>query len=222
MLIYGIKDKISGKIVYIGQTIRSLSARFNQHLRDATMGKLNYPLYRAIRKYGKDQFEAFVIEECVDLKTLSKREKELIIEFNTLTPGGYNLMLGQKGGRHSEASKEKIRKAALVNGLGKWKRTAEHLENNRKRSINYHLDPTNRVNFLISNGAKEFNVYKAIQIQKKSPGKSALYEKGEFLGTWLDTVKIAKTFNLNAKVITQVLRKEKRAHKGLIFEYKEI
>lgn len=219
MLIYGIKNKDSGKIVYVGQTTRSLSSRWNQHLRDSK--KLQYPLYRAIHKYGVTKFEAFLIEEVKDLEALDKREKELIVEFDTLTPNGYNLMLGQKGGRHSAETVEAIRAAAIRNNFGKWKRTEKHNQANRIRGIDQHDDPVQRINFLIGNGSKEFNVFEAVCIQKRSPSKPSIYEKGKFIGTYLDTTKIAKELGLNSKVITQVLRKEKKAHKGLIFEYKE-
>jgi group I intron endonuclease len=221
MLIYGIKNRDSGNVVYVGQTIRSLIFRFNQHLKAAEKGELEYPLYRAMRKYGIDKFEAFTIEECSTVESLDKREKELILEFNTLTPNGYNLMLGRKNGRHSRETIEKIRKSAISNEFGKWKRSEEDNEKNRKRALKQHLDPTKRISFLKGNGSKEFNVYRITKIKREIRKSQAVYEIGEFVGTFLDVVKFAKEFNLNSGVITQVLRKEKKTHKGLIFEYKE-
>lgn len=221
MFIYGIKDKKSGEVVYIGQTTRSLSARFKQHLKASEKESPAYPIHRAIKKHGKDRYESFLIEECISLEQMDKREIELTIEFNTLVPNGYNLMLGQKGGRHSEETKKKMSVSAKAWGLGTWQRTEEDNLRNREKGLKQHEDPIQRLNFLKGNGSKEFNVYRAIQIQKKARWRAAVYERGEFVGTYLDTAAFAKEFNLNSKVITQVLRKEKKAHQGLIFEYKE-
>ena len=53
MIVYKITNNINSKI-YIGITINSLEQRFKQHLRDAKRKK-QYPLYEAMKKYGKDK-----------------------------------------------------------------------------------------------------------------------------------------------------------------------
>lgn len=219
MLVYGIRNKENGSLVYIGQTIRPLSHRWTQHVRDTN--KFDYPIYRAFRKYGLEIFEIVELAKAKNREELNQLEIDLINKFNTLVPNGYNLMLGQSGGEHSQETKNKIRLAAIKNGLGKWKRSEEDNLKNREKGLRQHADPIQRRNFLIGNGSKEFNVFEAILIQKHNNKRPAIYEKGKLIGTWLDSGKCAKELGLNIQNITQVLRKEKKSHKGLIFEYKE-
>ena len=219
MLVYGIKDKESGSLVYVGQTIRPLSHRWTQHLRDAR--KLDYPIYRAIRKYGQSRFEMVELARAQNREELNNLEKDLINKFNTLTPNGYNLMLGQSGGEHSTETKEKIKIAAIKNGFGKWKRSEEDNLKNKERVLKQHSDPIKKINHLIGNGSKEFNVFEAILVKRHTNKNPAIYEKSKLIGTWLSAVDCAKELGLNGQIITQVLRKEKRSHKGLLFEYKE-
>ena len=63
--IYKITNKINGKC-YIGQSI-NIKQRWKNHKKDAFWKdgpEYQYPLYRAIRKYGIDNFSFEVIEEC--------------------------------------------------------------------------------------------------------------------------------------------------------------
>lgn len=54
----------------------------------------NYPLYRAFRKYGIDNFsfEVLLELEC-DKEEILYTEKEFIINFDTVSPNGYNQTL---------------------------------------------------------------------------------------------------------------------------------
>ena len=53
--IYKIYNDVNDKI-YIGQTIRTIEHRFCQHIYDSKNEDRNYPLYCAMRKYGKEHF----------------------------------------------------------------------------------------------------------------------------------------------------------------------
>lgn len=93
--IYKITNKINGKI-YIGKTEQNIEERFKQHLRDARQKtKEIRPLYRAINKYGSDNFIIEVIEE-----TLVPEEREIywINQLNAYR-NGYNATLGGDGKR---------------------------------------------------------------------------------------------------------------------------
>lgn len=219
MLVYGIKDMEKDSLVYIGQTIRSLSHRWTQHLRDAR--KLDYPIYRAIRKYGQSRFEIVELARAQNREELNSLEKDLIKKFNTLTPNGYNLMLGQSGGEHSVETKEKIKVAAIKNGFGKWQRSEEDNLKNKERVLKQHSDPVKRERFLKANGSREFNVFEAIQTQIRAPGRPNLYEKGKLVGTWLSSIDCAKELKLQASNVRNCLLGIKKSHKGLMFEYKE-
>jgi group I intron endonuclease len=88
--IYVIRNKINSR-VYIGQTIRPISKRFEEHIAN-TRGE-HLKLYKAIKKYGSDNFYIELIEEC-DSKLLNEREIYWISYFNSYkngynsTPGG--------------------------------------------------------------------------------------------------------------------------------------
>ena len=73
--IYKIENKLNGKI-YIGKSVNILE-RFNTHKRNAFNTKsLEYDkvLYKAFRKYGIENFDFEIIEECIDKDFLNARE----------------------------------------------------------------------------------------------------------------------------------------------------
>lgn len=93
--IYKIENLINGK-VYIGQSI-CITHRWRAHRKDAYNPKnrcYERPLYRAIRKYGLDNFSFTVIEYCSE-DILNEREVYWIKYYNSfedgynLTPGGH-------------------------------------------------------------------------------------------------------------------------------------
>ena len=66
-IIYKITNKINSK-VYIGETIRTLKVRWNEHKSESyTEGHgYSYHLHCAIRKYGAENFLVEEIEKCPD------------------------------------------------------------------------------------------------------------------------------------------------------------
>ena len=74
--IYCIRNKINGKR-YIGETLFTYQERFKEHLCSAKMFRKRdekRPIYMAFAKYGIENFEVFLIEECDDEKRW-EREK---------------------------------------------------------------------------------------------------------------------------------------------------
>lgn len=89
--IYKITNLTNNKS-YIGQSI-NISARFRKH-RNAPFNpsdhSYNYPLYKAIRKYGIENFKFEVLEECL-VEELTDKENYWINKFNTTNSDyGYN------------------------------------------------------------------------------------------------------------------------------------
>lgn len=95
--IYKIMNQINGK-AYIGQSI-CIKDRWTQHKNDAKNKNsqcYDRPLYRAIRKYGIENFEFSVLEECPP-EELNEKEIYWIKYYDTfnaergynLTPGGH-------------------------------------------------------------------------------------------------------------------------------------
>lgn len=91
--VYLIRNKENGK-VYIGQTIKPIQQRFNEH-RYNHVSKANKPLHRAILKYGIESFEFIVLITNIKSQAdLDKIEIQKIEEYKSLSPNGYNLKMG--------------------------------------------------------------------------------------------------------------------------------
>lgn len=105
--IYKIENILNNKI-YIGQSI-NIEKRWKAHKKAAFDNKATeyeYPLYRAMRKYGVDNFVFDIIEEC-ESHILNDREKYWIKYYNSFF-NGYNQTLG--GDCTKREKKEKILK----------------------------------------------------------------------------------------------------------------
>ena len=114
MLVYCIKNIINNK-EYIGLTKRPLEQRWKQHIYESNKKdswEWNTPLGNAIKKYGKDSFQVFVLEVCSSETELKLKEIQLIKERKSLaSETGYNLTLGgdgRLGYKLSEETKQKI------------------------------------------------------------------------------------------------------------------
>ena len=97
--IYKITNKINGKS-YIGQS-RNIKRRINDHKKTAFNVKsknFDFPLYKAIRKYGLENFEFNIITECKESE-LDKLEVFYIKEYNSYN-NGYNQNKGGNGAGH--------------------------------------------------------------------------------------------------------------------------
>lgn len=128
MQAYLITNKINNK-GYVGITTRSLDRRWYEHRFVAnSCGQL---LAKAIHKYGEEAFEIMPIASAKTLENLKEVEKDLIVQFQTKVPFGYNLTDGgdgvfgfkqseeqrlksanlRLGTKHSEETKQKMRVA---------------------------------------------------------------------------------------------------------------
>jgi len=121
MFVYCIKNKENGK-EYIGLTKRPLRSRWNQHIQESLREgswEYNTPLGNAIKKYGKDSFDIFVLKECESIEEMKKTEMQFISERKSLSKyGGYNLSEGGDGRLGYKLSDETKQKLRLIN-LGK-------------------------------------------------------------------------------------------------------
>lgn len=89
MYIYRIINNLNGKS-YIGST-KNTKNRFEQHIDSSKYSyskSYNYPLQRAFRKYGIENFTFKVLEKC-KVEEAADKEREYIIKYNTLTNNGY-------------------------------------------------------------------------------------------------------------------------------------
>ena len=93
--IYKITNKINGKS-YIGQSVTP-KRRFARYIRGPSDKEGKSLIHNAIEKYGKENFIFEVLEWTEDY---NNREKELIVEHNTIAPNGYNILPGGEDPPH--------------------------------------------------------------------------------------------------------------------------
>ena len=97
--IYIIRNNINSK-VYIGQTIQGYENRWYGHKHESK--NIDRPLYRAMKKYGIDNFWIELIEENIPYEKLDEREIYYIELYDCINPKGYNLSPGGKSFRTEE------------------------------------------------------------------------------------------------------------------------
>ncbi len=120
MIVYIATNQVNGK-VYIGQTVKTLNIRKNNHISVSNSGCSIY-FHNAIRKHGADNFKWETIRICDNIESLNVFEQYYILYYNSMDRGvGYNMTSGGLNYAVSDETKEKIRQA----NLGK-KLTEEH------------------------------------------------------------------------------------------------
>lgn len=131
-LIYSIYKltNIKNQKCYIGYTSKEPLIRYQQHISDS-ITRCNYPIHKAIRKYGKDNFIFEVIYQSKDKEhTLNIMEPFFIQIFKSLKEG-YNCSLGGEatffGRKHTSETREKMSKSHI----GKY-----HPSYSRSRELN--------------------------------------------------------------------------------------
>lgn len=92
--IYAFKNKINN-FMYVGQS-KNIAKRKATHFRYAfnpNAHEYGSLLHRAIRKYGVENFQFLVIEQC-EVAKLNERERYWIKFYDSITPRGYNILEG--------------------------------------------------------------------------------------------------------------------------------
>jgi group I intron endonuclease len=102
--IYGLRNKVNGKW-YVGQSI-NVEERWKDYKR--LKCKKQRKLYAALLKYGYDNFETVLIENCEkDYNALNARETYWIQEYNSVNEG-YNITFGGGNRKLTDETKRKI------------------------------------------------------------------------------------------------------------------
>ena len=99
--IYKIENLVNHKC-YIGQAI-DINRRWRKHretYNEPKFPQYEYPLYRAMRKYGFENFSFEVLEECLR-EELNEKERFYVEKYNAFF-GGYNQTLGGDGAVNSD------------------------------------------------------------------------------------------------------------------------
>jgi group I intron endonuclease len=106
--IYKIINKQNEK-VYIGCTIHTLKRRFDEHRYRCLKTDISTKLYNSMRKYGTENFEIELIEEC-DLNRIYETEKKYIEKYDSYNTGLNSTFGGEGclGYTHSPEIRKKI------------------------------------------------------------------------------------------------------------------
>ena len=125
--IYCIKNKINGK-KYVGETLFTFQSRFKEHQKtwknSSRPKSEKRPLYEAFSKYGIENFEVYLLENCADEQRW-EREKFWISELNTFKEG-YNANAGGIGNDKCPYSDEEV--IAAYHQYKTIRKTSEILE----------------------------------------------------------------------------------------------
>lgn len=116
--IYLITNVVNDK-KYVGQTRQQLNKRWLAHITESRIYS-DRPLYKAINKYGLDNFKIRILEEC-GVDKLNEREIWWI-DFLDSYRNGYNATTGGEYFEHTEETKQKIsEKLSNVSRSDEWK-----------------------------------------------------------------------------------------------------
>jgi group I intron endonuclease len=244
MLIYKITNKIDGKI-YIGQTIRKIKERWENHKTVSKYLRRDTYLYRAIRKYGPENFTIEEIDGANSMSELNYKEWLLIHKFNSLAPNGYNL---REGGGNSKRSKETIAKVISsryknVGGSGVvgvvCLETKCVYDSLKEASVSTGICKSNISSVLrgISDKAEGYafryidqklnNKYELKRKKRHLKVKSIAKELGHVIkcvnnGNIYNSIQeAARDLELSAGNIHQILKNKRKQTKGYMFIYKE-
>lgn len=182
--VYIHRNKINNK-AYIGQTCQVPERRWERGLHYVC----STHFYRAIQKYGWDNFEHIIFATNLTQKQANDMEKLLIAFFNTTNQKyGYNLRSGGENSKLSEETKKKIKEKISQNPpfLGK-----RHSEETLKKMRGYW------------HGGKKPIPIRCIELNKEYQSAS----------------EAAKNLKLNASHITQCCRKNRKTCGKYHFEY---
>lgn len=95
LIIYSITNVVNGK-KYVGQTRQGLARRKGEHIHRFNLGERDHKLYKAMRKYGIENFKFEVLCHCRLPEYLNEMEQHFIARFNSFNRG-YNMTCGGDG-----------------------------------------------------------------------------------------------------------------------------
>ena len=174
-IVYGLENLLNHKI-YIGQTHRTLEARFRQHKCANTL------IGRAIRKYGEENFVKVILEECENQEQLDACEISWIARLNSIAPHGYNLTAGgssKSGFKVSDEARAKI--SAIHKGRKRSKETRRKIAlalTGNKNFLGHKLSAEHRQKLIDSIKGKPLSDNHKRKLSAAHKGKTA-WNKGK-------------------------------------------
>lgn len=197
--IYKIINNVNDK-VYIGKTTTTLENRWWHHKSDYL--QYDWHLYKAMRKYGIDNFYMQLVEECND-DIINEREKFWIKEYNSYK-NGYNETEGGDG--RVQISREEVRKrweqgkschqialelstqSATISNILSYLGLYDKEEIKRRKSLDIAQAQSEEKIYQYSEDGEIVAIYDSVleasrAINGKAAGiRSAIYSKGSYFG----------------------------------------
>ena len=162
MLIYKITNKLNNKC-YIGQTIKSAEERWKEHQSHAFgthINDINKTLYKAIRKYGLENFTFEVLQDNIEtFEQLDKAEIYWIDYYNSFVKG-YNETFGGQQYHKILPNKE------IIEDYYKTRSA-------RKTALNFGIDHSTVDNILNQNNIPRFSF-------RQATGQRIMISKDDF------------------------------------------
>lgn len=227
-VIYSATNTINDK-KYIGQTIRGLKKRKNEHIWLAKNGS-DWAFQQAIRKYGEDAFEWDIIDRAKNQEELNDKEIYWIELCNTFYEGGYNMAIGGQynlGGTDDEISLSRGGRAFLIYDL-KGQFVKETISQKAfAEEINVYPQTVNNVLLGIKNQAKGFiMIFKDVfsedllhdrlmnAINSTRERNIYVFNRNDlsFIGVWDNRVKCQKDLKISRRTITDRLNDSRNKH----------
>ena len=122
--------------VYIGQTIRRVKDRFNRHINDALNNIIDTHFARAIRKYGKENFQIEIIDTAQSQNELNEKERYWIQYYNSVKEGYNETDAISKCGGNTYQSKTKKKIKIIKEKIRQTKISAKNPMARKIRRIN--------------------------------------------------------------------------------------
>lgn len=207
MLIYKITNKIDGKC-YIGQTIKNAEERWREHQTHAFgthPNDVNKTLYKAIRKYGLENFTFEVLQDNIETyEQLDKAEIYWIDFYNSFIKG-YNETFGGQQYHKILPNKE------IIEDYYKTRSA-------RKTALNFGIDHSTVDDILNQNNIPRFTFRQStgqrIKISKESFEKE--FDSVKDCAEWFVNNKICKTTKVES---ARTGLKNARATSGFYYGY---
>lgn len=207
-IIYKITNKVNNKS-YIGQTRYTIEFRWKQHQHKQD----NCYFHNAIRKYGVNNFNVEILEEC-EVKDLDSREVFNIAKYDTFK-NGYNMTIGDDGNR----------RLLLDNKYDEMKELYLSGFSSNKIATLYNVDKSTIIKILLSLGVK-------IRRNNLNINHQEVLELAEDYKSGYSLKSLAKRYNCDSKALKQFLirkgidikdrysiLKDKEAQNNLINDY---
>ena len=191
--IYKITNKINGKC-YIGKTLQTIEKRWQEHKKEANKTRSqDRPLYRAINKYGIENFEIQIIEEIQNVLEININEREKYwIEYFQSFKKGYNATCGGDGKHYLDY--ELI--SEMYNELQDCSKIAKILNIDRE-SVSKAIKNTG--NIVLPGGRENLNHPKIIHMYSLNNEYEATFPSVQKAVEWCFEQNLCKTINSGAR-----------------------